>query len=128
MAVELVVLTPALVACILAVAAGARYEDARGQTSTAAYAAARAASLTTNHDAAVEAGRRAAARSLADRGPGCATLMVVINAGEFHAGGSIRATVTCIADLADLTGLGLPGHKAFTATATVPLEQHRDFS
>lgn len=128
MALELVLLTPALVACILVIAAGARYVDARGQANNAAYAAARAASLTTSQEAAVAAGRRAASHSLDERGQACATLTVVINAGEFHPGGAIKATITCAADLADLTGLGLPGHKSFTATATVPLEQHRDFS
>ena len=34
MSIELVLLTPALVACILVIAAGARYVDARGQTTT----------------------------------------------------------------------------------------------
>jgi Flp pilus assembly protein TadG len=128
MAIELMLLTPALVACILVIAAGARYVDARGQASDAAFAAARAASLTTNQEAAVQAGRRAAAESLAERGQACATLTVVIDAGEFQAGGEIQATITCVADLSDLSGIGLPGHKSFTSAATVPLEQHREFS
>ena len=56
MAIELVILTPALVAAIMVIAAGARYVDARGQTNSAAFAAARAASLTTNQEAAVAGG------------------------------------------------------------------------
>jgi hypothetical protein len=127
MAIELVFLTPALVACILVIAAGARYVDARGQTINAAFSTARAASLATNQHDAVAAGRRAATRSLAERGEACATLIVVINADDFAPGGTIRATITCVTDLADLSGVGLPGHKTFTATATVPLEQHREF-
>jgi len=125
MSIEMVLLTPALVACILAIAAGARYVDARGQTSSAAFAAARAASLTTDAGAAVAAGRRAAERSLADRGQACARLSVRIDAGAFQPGGQLRATVTCLADLSDLSGLGLPGHKSFTSTAVVPIEEHR---
>lgn len=126
MAVELVLLTPALVACIMVIAGGARYVEARGQTNSAAFAAARAASLTTNQEAAVAAGRTAAARSLAERGHACSELDVQIDAHDFSRGGNVEASVTCIADLSDLAGFGLPGHKTFTSTATVPLEQHRD--
>lgn len=127
MALELVVLTPVLVSAILVIAAGARYVEARGQTVDAAYAAARAASLTTDQASAVTAGRRAASQAMAERGRACAHLDVRIDAGRFRPGGNMHATVTCIADLSDLRGLGLPGTKSFTATATVPLEQHRDF-
>jgi hypothetical protein len=66
---------------------------------------------------------------MTDRGQACAELDVRIDVHDFVAGGSIRATVTCVTDLADLTGFGLlPGHKSFTTTATVPLDQHRDFT
>ena len=126
MAIELVLLTPALVACIMVIAGGARYVEARGQTNSAAFAAARAASLTTNQEAAIAAGRKAAARSLAERGHACSDLDVEIDAHDFRRGGNVRASVTCIADLSDLAGFGLPGHKTFTSTATVPLELHRD--
>lgn len=126
MAIELVLLTPVLVACIVVIAGGARYVEARGQTDSAAFAAARAASLTSNQEAAAAAGRSAAARSLAERGRACSTLEVHIDAHDFRRGGNIRASVTCIADLSDLAGFGFPGHKTFTSTATVPLEQHRD--
>jgi len=126
MSIELVLLTPVLVGCILVIAAGARYVDARGQTSSAAFAAARAASLTADQSAAVAAGRSAATRALAERGQACSRLTVSINAGAFHPGGQVRATVTCVADLSDLGGgVALPGHKSFTSTAVVPLEEHR---
>ena len=127
MAIEAVLLTPALVAAIILIVAGARYVDARGQTNHAAYAAARAASLATNQEAAVQAGEKAAEDSMSDRGQACADLVVVINAGDFVPGGSVRATVTCTADLSDLVGIGLPGEETFTFSAVVPLEQHRDF-
>lgn len=127
MSIEIVLLTPILVAAIMVIAAGARYVQARGEASSAAYAAARAASLTTNQQAAVAAGREAAARSMSDRGKSCARLTVSIDAHDFQPGGDVEATVTCTADLADLSGLGLPGHKSFTATATVPLDEHREF-
>jgi Flp pilus assembly protein TadG len=129
MSLELVMLTPALVAAIMVIAMGARFVDAREDTSSAAFAAARAASLTTNQEAAVAAGRTAARQAMSDRGQSCTRLAVTIDAHAFTPGGTIRATVTCVADLSDLSGFGIAaGHKTFTATAAVPLDQHRDFS
>jgi hypothetical protein len=129
MSIELLILTPAQVAAVLLIAAGSRFASAREETSSAAFAAARAASLTTNAAAALAAGRTAAAQEMSDRGQSCARLGVSVDVHSFTPGGSIRATVTCITDLADLSGFGLlPGHKTFTSAATVPLDQHRDFS
>ena len=128
MSVELVLLTPVLVGCILAIAAGARFVEAADQVDAAAAVAARAASLEGSAAEAGAAGRSAAQRSLAERGRSCARLAVHIDPGAFEAGGVVRATVTCRADLSDLTGFGLPGSKSFTATSVVPLEAHRVIS
>ncbi|WP_310961353.1 TadE/TadG family type IV pilus assembly protein [Nocardioides terrisoli] len=125
MSIELVLLTPILVAAILVIAAGARYVDARGQSNAAAYAAARAASLTQDSSAASAAGEAAARRSFAEHGRSCAHLTVRIDTHAFRPGGHIQALVTCTADLSDITGFGLPGHRDFTASAVVPIEQHR---
>lgn len=128
MAIEVVILTPALVAAIMVIAAGGRYVDARGQVNSAAYAAARAASLTTNQEAAVQAGTKAAEQSMSQRGLACVSLTVSVDAADFNPGGDVRATVTCVADLSDVVGVGaIPGSKTFTYTAVVPLEQHREF-
>jgi Flp pilus assembly protein TadG len=128
MAIEVVVLTPLLVAAIMVIAAGGRYVDARGQVNGAAYAAARAASLTRNQEAAVQAGTQAAEQSMSRRGLACANLAVSVDAADFNPGGDVRATVTCVADLSDVVGVGgIPGSKTFVFTAVVPLEEHRDF-
>ena len=126
MAIEVVILTPVLVGAIMVIAAGARYVDARGQVNDAAYAAARAASLTANQQAAVHAGIQAARDAMAHRGHACASLSVRVDAGDFQPGGDVAATVTCVADLSDIAGFGLPGHKTFVDTAVVPLDEHRD--
>jgi len=128
MAIEVVILTPALVAAIMVIAAGGRYVDARGQVNASAYAAARAASLTTNQEAAVQAGTMAARQSMSERGLACSSLSVTVDAADFSPGGDVRATVRCVADLSDVMGVGaIPGSKMFTFSATVPLEEHRDF-
>lgn len=125
LSVEMVILTPVLVGCILTIAGGARLVEAEFQVSHAASVAARAASLESAVDSAVDAGTSAAARSLADRGQACTSLDVRIDASQFQPGGQLRATVTCHADLSDLVGFGLPGAKSVTATAVVPIESHR---
>jgi hypothetical protein len=125
MPVEMVALVPVLVAAIMVIAAGERYIDARGQVNDAAYAAARAASLATNQEAAVQAGTEAARDATAGRGHACTDLTVHIDAGDFQPGGNVTAHVTCVADLSDIAGFGLHGHKSFTYTAIVPLDEHR---
>ena len=125
MALEMVVLTPVFVGCILTIAGGARYVEARGQVSSSAMSAARAASLEPAPQTAVPAGRAAAMRSLMDRGPACVDLVVDVDVAQFRAGGAVRATVRCTADLSDLVGYGLPGTRTFIETAVVPIESHR---
>lgn len=124
LSVELAVLTPALIGCLILIAGAARYVEAEDQVSSAAWASARAASLEPTATSAAAAGRAAAAGALAGRGQGCARLEVAIDTGAFAPGGSVRATVTCQADLADLAGFGVPSRR-FTATAVVPIETHR---
>lgn len=124
MSVELVVLTPVLVGCLMVLAGAARYLDAEDQVSSAAWASARAASLEPSTRSAAAAGRTAATQALADRGKACVRLDVSLDTQAFAPGGSVRATVTCHADLSDLAGFGL-GSRTFTATAVVPIEVHR---
>ncbi len=125
MSIEMVVLTPVLVGCIMLIAGGTRFVEASDQVEAAAAIAARAASLETNSETAAAAGRVAAQRALTDRGAACVDLDVALDVDGFRAGGAVRANVTCRADLSDLAGFGLPGSKTFTATAVVPLDQHR---
>lgn len=123
--VEIVLLVPVLVGCILVIAGGARYVEARGQVGAAAAAGARAASLASDPSAGVREGRTAAVRATTDRGPECASFDVHVDTGAFQPGGVVSATVTCVADLSDLVGFGLPGSKIFTASTVVPVESHR---
>lgn len=125
LSLEMVILTPVLLACLLTIAGGARYVEARAQVSAAASIAARAASLETDPGTAATAGHRAAARALAERGRSCADLEVGLDVSGFQPGGQVRAVLTCTADLSDLVGFGLPGQRTFRATALVPLESHR---
>ena len=124
-AVELLAMTTVLVGFIVTVVGGGRFVDANSQVDDAAYAAARAASLESNLEAGQMAGRRAAEDSLADRGKACTKLSVSFAGTDFRTSGHVSVQVTCHANLSDVVGFGLPGSKAFTATAVVPIEQYR---
>ena len=125
LSVELVLLTPVLMGAILTIIGAFRYVEARDQVSSVANIAGRAASLSDNQGDAVAEGQRAARQALGERGESCAVLRVDVAAGGFKPGGNIRVTVTCVADLSDVVGFGLPGSRTFTSTAVVPIESHR---
>jgi Flp pilus assembly protein TadG len=124
-AVELLAMTTVLVGFAVTVVGGGRFVDAKSQVDDAAYAAARAASLESNVEAAQVAGRDAARDALAERGKACTRLSVSFAGTDFRTSGHVAVRVTCHADLSDVAGFGLPGAKDFTGTAVVPLEQYR---
>lgn len=124
MSIEMVLLTPVLVAAIIIIVAAARFVDARDQVSDAAYAAARAASLS-QPGGADTAAQQAASAALAQRGKSCSTLQVHVNTANYTGGGNVRVRIQCVADLSDMVGFGLPGHKTFTGNAVVPIDVHR---
>ncbi|MEO7844370.1 MAG: TadE family protein [Nocardioides sp.] len=121
--VELLLMAPVFVAFILSVVGGGRLVEARGQVNDAAYAAARAASLAPGNPE--QAAADAAHAALAERGRACTQLTVSLHGSDMVPGGQVRATVTCLADLSDVTGVGLPGSKRFAGSAVVPIEQFR---
>ncbi|HVT78727.1 MAG TPA: TadE/TadG family type IV pilus assembly protein [Acidimicrobiales bacterium] len=124
-AAELVLLTPALVAMLLLVVMGGRYAQARADVDAAARDAARAGSIARGPDSAAADGASAARARLHEGDVTCRTLNVALNTGEFRAGGSVTATVTCAVDLADLSGLKLPASRTVTASFTEPIDAYR---
>lgn len=128
-AVELLLMAFAWVAFLVLVVVADRYVDAQAQANDAAYAAARAASLTSDAASAVTAGQEAADESLLERGKSCQNLTVAFAGSDFTPGGQVVAEVSCTVNLID-TGavgsqLGLEPTKAFTGRAVVPIENYR---
>jgi Flp pilus assembly protein TadG len=120
MAVEVVLITPVLVAFLLLVIAFGRYVAIRGEVEAASRDAARAASLERTPGAAAAAATRTADASLAGRRCGQAQL-----SGAFVAGGTVNATLVCRVPMADLGLLGLPGTVKVKATSSAPLDLYR---
>jgi hypothetical protein len=104
---------------------GGRLAQARAEVDEAARDAARAASLARSPMAAQSHGQAAAIATLSARGISCRQLGVVVDVAGFVAGGTVSATVTCTADLADLVGLGIPTSRTVTAHFTEPVDLYR---
>lgn len=122
---ELVLITPALLALLLFVVLAGRVAEARGDVDRAARDAARAASLARSSMGAGADGEAAARATLAEGGVSCARLDVSIDTANFVPGGSVAATVTCTVDLRDLSLLGVPGSRTLTAEFSHPVDTYR---
>jgi Flp pilus assembly protein TadG len=121
---ELVLLTPALIALLLLVVAGGRIEQARGQLDGAAREAARAASIERTPGAAQASARLIAAQRLGSHGVTCGGLTVTTDTSLFRSGGSVTTTITCNVQLSDLVGLALPGTRTLSASASEPIDTY----
>ncbi|HEY2792487.1 MAG TPA: TadE/TadG family type IV pilus assembly protein [Micromonosporaceae bacterium] len=127
-AIEVALLAPALIAIMLLVIAAMRIEVAGESVDASAHDAARAASISRNAAEAQANGVRAARTTLASEGMNCSSLTVKVDASQFARKlgepATVRATVTCVVALADLSVPGLPGHKTITSTFTSPIDQY----
>lgn len=125
-ALELVIITPAIVLVIVVCIALGRYSLGTSKVDQAAAAAARAASQQHNPAAAQEAATTAAAASLDDSGVACQAMDVEVDTAGFAvpAGqpATVTATVACTVDWSDLTIPGWPGAKQVTSSVTSPLD------
>ena len=122
---ELVLLTPLLLALLLLVVLGGRYAQARADVDSAARDAARAGSLERSSAAAADAATEAAERRLAARDIVCTDLVVDLGDTDFRPGGEVKVTVSCAVDLSDLTGLGVPSSVTFDSTFSEPIDVFR---
>jgi Flp pilus assembly protein TadG len=127
-ALELVVLTPALLALLLLIVAAGRVTTATGLVDAATRDAARAASLERSLPVAAAAARSTAAASLAGQDVRCRDLTVEVN-GDYAAPVGVPAMVhvrvRCTVDLSDVALPGLPGAKTMSVNYTSVLDRYR---
>ena len=124
--VELVLLTPLLLALLSLIVGLGRAADARGRLTGAARDAARAASLTASAEQSHAAATRTALADLTGAGLACRTPTVSTDTRAWRPGGQVSVTIRCTLDLSDLLVSGLPGRRTLTATATAPLDRFSD--
>lgn len=125
---ELVVLTPALLALVMLAVAAGRVTHSGALVDGAARDAARAASLERSVDTAHGAAESAVAASLGDHGVTCRSLGVDV-AGDFAAPvgspASVRVVVGCRVALSDVALPGLPGSRTLRAEYTSVIDTFR---
>ncbi len=124
-AVEFVFVAPILIVVFLLIVGLGRMAHARQQVEGVAADAARAASLERNTSLSKSAGMASAKSALADAGLACTSLDVNVDISDYRPGGAVTATVTCVAQLGDVTLSGLPGKRTFVARSSVPIETYR---
>lgn len=124
-AVETAIIAPALVALLLLVVFAGRVSQAEAEVRRAASEGARAASLEYFEDAAVTAATDRVTANLQDNGVVCAELTTDVDTSQLAPGGSVSVTVRCIADMADVALLGVPGTRTFVATSIEVIDRYR---
>ena len=124
-AVEVAVIAPAFIFLMLLVVFAGRVSEAEGNVERAASAAARAASLRQHPSDATTDAETAAEENLAQAGVPCTTLTTAVDTSDFRAGGTVTVTVTCEASMADVTLLGVPGTRVFSAQVVEVIDNYR---
>jgi len=124
-AVEVAVIAPALVFLMLLVVYAGKVSEADGNVERAASDAARAASLRQDPGDATLDAQDTAAANLAAAGVPCLTLTTTVDTHDFTPGGTVSVTVRCEASMNDVTLLGVPGRRTFTATAVEVIDTYR---
>ncbi len=121
MAVEIVVLVPALLLVMSLVVALGRFTSTQGQVRAAARDAVRAATLERDAGSALSAARSAATATMPD-GVTCDPARLD---GPFVAGGTLTVTLRCEVSWAGLAPIGLHGSTTVTEQSSAPLDRYR---
>lgn len=124
-AVEVAVIAPALLFLMLLVVFAGKVAEADGNVERAAADAARAASLRQDPGDATTDAQDTAAENLAAAGVPCLHLTTTVDTDDFRPGGTVTVTVRCEASMDDVTLIGVPGRRTFTATAVEVIDTYR---
>ena len=123
--VEVAVIAPAFIFLMLLVVFAGKVSEADGNVERAAAEGARAASLRQDPGSAIADAEAAVAANLASAGVPCTDLTTNVDTSNFEPGGTVTVTVTCQASMADVTLLGVPGSRTFTATSVEVIDTYR---
>ena len=123
--VEVAVIAPAFIFLMLLVVFAGKVSEADGNVERAAAEGARAASLRQAPGSAVADAEEAVAANLANAGVPCTNLTTNVDTSNFEPGGTVTVTVDCEASMADVTLLGVPGTRTFTATSVEVIDTYR---
>ena len=128
--IELAILAPAVITFFVVALIAGRYGIALQAADSAAFDAARNASLSRTESAAVARARSTASASFAAQGIRCRNPVDVhVDASGFRVPvgqpGTVRVTVTCVVDLRDIALPGMPGTTTLRSSFISPLDTYR---
>jgi Flp pilus assembly protein TadG len=121
-----VILVPVLLALVALVVAFGRTTTANSDVEFAARVGARAAAQSSTAAGATSSATIVVERTLAESDLSCRSHSVSVDASDLRPGGRVSVTVTCLADLSDVSNLQLAlGSRTMTATATEVVDRVR---
>ena len=123
-AVEVAVIAPAFVFLMLLVVYAGRVSEAESDVNRAASEAARAASLRQHPTAAAADADAVARENLTAAGVRFDDVDVDVDTGEFRPGGRVSVTGSCTASMSDVTLLGVPGERTFSARSVEVVDRY----
>jgi Flp pilus assembly protein TadG len=130
LALETVLLAPAMMAFVALVVFGARVSLAQQAVQVAANDAARSASIERTQAAAIASSSRSASATLTTQGLECRSVDVAVDASGFNVelgqGASVTSSVTCVVSMGSLSMMGIPGEITITRTASSPIDSYRE--
>lgn len=130
MALETVILAPAMVAFVALIVFGAQVSLAQQAVQVAANDAARSASIERTQGAAQASSHRSATASLTSQDVDCTNVRVNVDASGFATAlgesATVGASVTCTVSMGSLSMLGIPGHMDISREASSPIDSYRE--
>jgi Flp pilus assembly protein TadG len=128
-AIEAAVGVPAFLLFVALIVGAGRVAIAHQAVEAAAAEAARSASIERTRTAAARAAGDAAAATLANQQLQCLSTVIDVDTSGFAlpvgTPASVRATVTCVVNLGDVSVPGLSGSMTITETVSSPLDTYR---
>lgn len=121
---ELVVLTPVVLALIDLAVLGGRLTDSQSQVNGAASAASRAASIDRTPGRAVADATSTALSTLSQQHVTCVSPSAQVDTSAFHPGGWVAVTVTCDASLNDLGWLPVPATHTLSSRSVSAIDAY----
>ncbi len=124
-----VVMVVFLAGFLMLVIYAGRVGQAENDVRSAAHEAARAATLAASPQEAATRALEVTTTNLSTSGVACdGDPEVIVDTSNFVPGGWVTVSVACTASFADVTSLGVPGSRTFSATASEVIDVYRSAS
>lgn len=128
--IEAAIGVPAFMLFVGLIVFAGRVAVANQAVGSAATEAARSASISRTQAQAADTARAAATQALSNQKVNCLRMTISVDTSGFGSPvgtpASVRATVTCVVNLSDLSVPGVPGTRTVSASMSSPLDTYRE--